>query len=181
MNNFGFCSVTVSSKIYKLSSMINTFQATICLFIVVFCFFFVTVFLRNSIVDRNMDSVREGFAKLLLYLSLINLLPFLDETLAAVNPSIQAAHLDKSTARLIAIKYILQLIFSVPLVATPIVAIIFLKPLRMALKQIVRMALCASDQDEVEDEMNPASERLREAFEMNTLSPVGVVYQIGVM
>ena len=88
------------------------------------------MYVKRNVLEGN-KAVKKAVAKVLAYLAVASILSFINSVIPSANPAIQT--LD-DIASVVAVNYILRLVVNVPAIATPIVAIILLKPIRVAMK-----------------------------------------------
>lgn len=99
------------------------------------------IYIKKNTLEENV-AVKKAVAKILLYLFINSILTFIGNVAPATFPVIRDALIDESVISLIVINYLLRVIFNVPNIATPIVPIALLKPLRVALKQKMSCTCC---------------------------------------
>ena len=83
---------------------------------------------------RGKQSREKAVAKVLAYLAVASILSFINSIIPAAIPGIQTLFPPDDIASVVAVNYILRLVVNVPAIATPIVAIIFRKPILVAMK-----------------------------------------------
>ena len=123
-----------------------TFTFTILIFI----------YIKANVIGDNVD-VKQAVAKILYYLLIDSVLAFSSSILPAANPGIREA-LEGNVIGQIAVAYFLRVLFNLPSIATPIVSIVLLKPLRTAMKQLLMKFFCAcnkTNQSDTRNRVNP--------------------------
>lgn len=141
-NNNGFCD-TNSQSVPLRSIILALF---FMLILICFCVIIVFTILTYCYVNKNSldgDAVKKGIAKNLLYFFFATILSFIFTFVPPILSIIRARFADNGLLVLILSNYIVRVILSLPSMATPIVTIVTLKPLRFALKQMfVKICCC---------------------------------------
>ncbi len=148
-NSNGFCNVSPTGSAVIINAPTLILQAVVCLSIIIICCILTFVYIKRNILEDNV-TVKKAVAKVLFYLTITSILAFINSVTPALVPTIRAALLDESVAGLIAIIYILRIIFNIPSIAIPIISIIVLKPVRTAMKLIL-LKLCPACRHESVD------------------------------
>ena len=112
------------------------------------CSVFVIVYIKRNVLEGNI-TVKRAVAKVVAYLIVASILSFFNNIAPIANPLIRNAIPENDIVGFVLVNYLLRLIFNVPAVATPIVGIILLKPLRIAIKNISKKACTCSSKNKI--------------------------------
>ena len=108
----------------------------ICLGVVVVCCVLTGIYIKRNTLKGNVE-VKKAVAKILVYLTIVSVITFVTGLLPAASPAIRKATREGSGGVAeITVDYILRVIYNINSFLTPIMAIVFLRPVRIALKEI---------------------------------------------
>ena len=141
----GFCKSNSTSLSYKII-ISTTLPLSVFFSIIQFvCGVMVFVYIKRNTLHEN-KKMKKAIAKVLVYLIVVSILSLINSGLPVINPIIfkEVIRLN-STVRLVAVNYVVRLLANVPAIATPIVAIALLKPVRVAMKTMMsKVCVCLS-------------------------------------
>ena len=164
--NGGLCSIRIHTSIlFTASASLITIVAFTFLIIQIVMLIITFVYIKKHTLEGSVQ-LKKAVAKVLVYIfiaSIVTLIgtivPALSFILHLIIPGYNAV---TSTAR----NYLSRLLFSVPGIATPLVAIALLKPVRDAIKTMTKNLFCKKD-----NKIHPATtEENTGAIELQTLS-----------
>ena len=142
-NVHGFCSFDPGSRLFVIAAL-GILTVAVTLLVVQLIFGLLTVvFIKRNVLVENTD-VKKAIAKVLAYLLIASILSFINNVVPLIGPVLRRLTADDDIIGIIATNYVIRSIFNVPAIATPIVAILLLKPVRLALKTIPRR-LCPNN------------------------------------
>ena len=130
----GFCSINSDTLLFKISLIPFMEIPIVCMITIATFGLLLFIYIKKNTLEENVD-VKKAVAKILLYLFVYSILTFIANVAPATFPVIRDVLVDESVISLIVINYSLRVIFNIPNIATPIVTIMLLKPLRVALKK----------------------------------------------
>ena len=147
MNNNGFCTSNPDSILYK--GFISAIAGLELLFLSIqlICSILTIVYIRRNTLEGN-TNVKKAVAKVLAYFAIASILSFINNILPAINPLVYNAIADDDIATIVAVYYLLRLVFNIPSIATPIVTIVMLKSVRNALKTMIKK-ICQTRKSQV--------------------------------
>ena len=147
MNNNGFCTSNPDSILYK--GFISAIAGLELLFLSIqlICSILTIVYIRRNTLEGN-TNVKKAVAKVLAYFAIASILSFINNILPAINPLVYNAIADDDIATIVAVYYLLRLVFNIPSIATPIVTIVMLKSVRDALKTTIKK-ICQTRKSQV--------------------------------
>ena len=143
----GFCSVNFDTILFRaIVSVVLTLDAACVGVILIFSVLTFIYVKRNTLGDNA--ELMKSVANLLVYFCIIAVFSLLNGLLPAVTPAIRDAAAARSgTVGMVAVEHILNVVYIFPSFATPIVAMVFLKPIRDAVKEAVKKIICLQRSD----------------------------------
>ena len=136
-NNNGFCEINSESILLRVSGAIVVVEALVCLCLILVFSVLTYRYTKKNTLEGNTE-VKRAIAKNLLYLAISSVLSFIYNTFPVFFSTIRAAFAGSGLASIIVINYVLRIFLNLPSVATPIVAFVILKSVRVATKQIFK-------------------------------------------
>lgn len=138
VNLNGFCTTDSDSSLYKgfISMLIAIAPISI---IIQFIFGALTVVFIMENEPENNTTMKQTFTKFVGYLIFSSILMFITTGILNLN-SIILKEDNSNVASIVAVNYLLPLLYSISAIPTPFVAFFLLKPLRVALKNASRKA-----------------------------------------
>ena len=132
----GFCTVDANTIAYKV--FVGAIGALALSFITVqlICSMLTCIFVKRNTLEENTD-VKKAITKVLAYFAVTSILSFFNNIVPAFNPLIKAAIANENIATNVALYFLLHLAFNIPSIATPIITIMLLKPIRVAIKAMI--------------------------------------------
>ena len=115
--------------------------------ILVTCCIMIFLYIKNNTLESSVD-LKRATARLLFFLLASLFFSFFGSIVPAVSEAVRDAFEGKGVAALFAVNLLLRTVFLFPLMATPIAAIVLLKPLRTALHKFC----CCCKSHEVDNE-----------------------------
>ena len=141
INSNGFCASNPGAILLRATIPLAVLVTMICSGVVVVCCMLTGVYVKRNTLDGNVE-VKKAVAKVLAYLSVVTVLSFITGLLPAATSAIrEAARASSGTAGEVTVGYILQVIYSIHSIPTPVMAIILLKPVRLAFKKIGKVII----------------------------------------
>ena len=129
-----FCTMDFHSDLFKITASVLMALLLLFLIIQIVCCALTVVFIKENVLEGN-TSVKKAVSKVLLYLTITSILSIIYCISLIVIPFI--------SGNKVALSYFFRrLVLNIPAVATPIVALIWLKPIRVAIKTMVKKVLC---------------------------------------
>ena len=137
----GFCGGSFEKSIaFKISFPFNVLLAVSSLGAQIICGVLIIVYIKRNTLKEN-TKTKKAVAKVLAYFVVSSILTLLNLTAPVFNLLIQkAATTANNTTAIIVVNYLIVLVFNIPSIATPIVTIILLKPVRVAIKAMIKTA-----------------------------------------
>ena len=105
----------------------------------IICSILTVVFIRRNTLGENTD-IKKAVAKVLAYFVAASLLSFVNSVGPAFITLIRESITNNDTTTIVALNYLTLVVFNVPAIATPIVTIALLKPVRLAIKTAIKKA-----------------------------------------
>ena len=141
----GICSVSIfSSPLYMISTVLSTMLSLVFLIIQIVMAIVTFVYIKKHTLEGNVQ-IKKAVAKVVAYFVIASIITFISSIVPAVSfitrLIIPGSTIAPTTARI----YFTRLIFSVPGIATPLVAIALLKPVRDAIKTMLKNMFCKKD------------------------------------
>ena len=132
----GFCTVDTNTffKGYVSAIVVN---AVFFMIIQLICSILTIVYVKKNTLEENAD-IKKAVAKVLAYLLVASILTFFNDIIPAANSAIRAAIPKNDVTTIVALNYFIRLVFNVPSIATPIITIVLLKPVRVAIKTWIK-------------------------------------------
>ena len=131
LTNLGFCNFNAG-----LIALFPLFVMVVSLVLIITFSILTFHFMKENVLEENV-TVKRAVAKNLAYLAIAAVLYFLAFFLPISFSYIRDALADKNLVPVILVEYVFRVLLMLPAVATPIVAIITLKPVRTAMKVMV--------------------------------------------
>lgn len=131
----GFCIVNPQSPVFISVMSVIMLIVVICLIIIVIFCILIFVYIKKNIIEENAE-VKKAVSKVLFYLLLSSVLAFVNNVIPMLNPAIKRALADRNVVDFLAVDYLFRVVFNLPAIATPIVSIILLKPIRIAMQRL---------------------------------------------
>ena len=135
-NNNGFCEVEPGSVLATVSGLAVLLQGLICVIIIITFTILTYCYTKKNALEDN-TAVKKAIARNLQYLMISAIISYVFNTVPAFFPLIRAAAAEEGVIVVILTNYILRLFLNLPTVATPVVTIIILRPVRVAMQQDV--------------------------------------------
>ena len=130
----GFCKIDPDSSLFKGLVLTLTGLALFFLTIQITCIIVTVAYIKKNVLEGNTD-VKKVVTKVMVYFVSVSVLTFILSIVPTANPSI-VKQLSNSIVNFVAVNYIIRLVYNIPAIATPIVAIAMLTPVRVALKNL---------------------------------------------
>lgn len=138
-NSNGFCGV--NSVLLRTVSLYLILIGVVSLCVIIICCILTFVHIKKSVLVDSAE-IKKATAKVLFYLSITSVLVFISSVLPVANPLIREALEKRSVVGVIAVNYLLRVIYNVPPFLFPIVSLGVLKPVRVAMKKKLMKVLC---------------------------------------
>ena len=146
LTNLGFCNFNAG-----LIALFPLFVMVVSLVLIITFSILTFHFMKENVLEENV-TVKRAVAKNLAYLAIAAVLYFLAFILPISFSYIREALADKNLVPVILVEYVFRVLLMLPAVATPIVAIITLKPVRTAMKVMAKKVCGCCVQDDTEQE-----------------------------
>ena len=135
-NSNGICATTPDTILFKAAVPFGVLLTAIFLGVVVVFCVLTGVYIKRNTLEGNVE-VKKAVAKVLVYLTVVTVLTFITSLLSPVSSAVrETAGARYGIVGEIMVGYIFRIIYSGNAFLTPIMAIIFLKPVRIAFKEI---------------------------------------------
>ena len=131
----GFCILNPSSSAFIGFMSVIMAIVVICLIITAIFCILIFVYIKKNIIEENAE-VKKAVSKVVFYLLISSVLSFITNVIPMLNPVIKKALAGRSAIDFLTVHYLFRVIFNLPAIATPIVSIILLKPIRIALRRL---------------------------------------------
>ena len=139
------CFVNIySSLLFLISTSLLTITAFILLVAQIIVVIITFVYIKKNTLAENAQ-IKKAVAKVLVYIIIASIISFIGTIVPAVSFIVRLILPGSTIASLTARSYLARLVFGVPGIATPIVAIALLKPVREAIKTMPRNLFCRKD------------------------------------
>ena len=136
----GFCTSSFEKSIaFKIVIPFNILLAVSSLGAQIICGALTIVYIKRNMLEEN-TKIKKAIAKVLAYFAVSSILSIINTIAPGVNLLIRKAVTANNTTVIIAVNYLLLLVFNIPSIATPIVTILLLKPVRVAIKAMIKRA-----------------------------------------
>ena len=141
-NRNGFCTADAQTNLFPgvAGIVISTSIVSICV-TVVFCIL-TFVYIKKNTLEGSVG-IKKAVAKILLYISISTILSLIGNVTPLIIPVIAEVFALSDPITLTALNHLLRFFFVLPSFANPIAALVFLKPLHTAMKQMYRKFICA--------------------------------------
>ena len=141
----GICSVIIfSSPLYMISTVMFSMLSLVFLILQIVMAIITFVYIKKHTLEGNVQ-IKKAVAKVVAYFVIESIITFISSIVPAVSfitrLIIPGSTIALTTARI----YFTRLIFSVPGIATPLVAIALLKPVRTAIKTMLKNMFSKKD------------------------------------
>ena len=133
----GFCTSNPNAILLKGYISATVTLALLFMTIQLICSILTVVYIKRNTLEEN-TVIKKAIAKVLAYLAVASILSFINNIIPITNPLIRKAIADNDITTIVALNYFLRLVFNVPSIATPIVTIVLLKPVRVAIKAAIK-------------------------------------------
>ena len=143
--NGGICSVRIyTSILFPISASLVTIVAITFLIIQIVMIIVTFVYIKKHTLEGNVQ-IKKAVAKVLVYIFIASIVSFIDTIVPAVSFIVRLIIPGSTIVTNTAESYFARLLFSVPGIATPLVAIALLKPVRDAIKTMPKNLFCKKD------------------------------------
>jgi hypothetical protein len=132
--NNGFCDINPKALLFRVGAISAAIASMILLSIIIVFSLFTYCYVRKNVLEDNVE-IKRAVAKNLYYFTISSVFTVIYVVAPPSSAGIKAALEGQSIVVFIIINYFFQLLFILPSVASPIAAIIILKPLRLSMKQ----------------------------------------------
>ena len=139
LNVSGFCVSGTGNILFKALQPVFFGIPTISIIIIFILGILLFIYIRKNVIEENRE-VKKAIVKVLIYLTISSVLNFINGILPIFNFAIRQALLGQSVFLLVGVNYLIRIIYNLPNIATPIAAILLLKPICTALK--VKLLFC---------------------------------------
>ena len=141
----GICSVRIySSILLAISASLVTIVAFTFLIIQIVMIIVTFVYIKKHALVENVQ-IKKAVTKVLVYIVIASIVTFIGTVVPAVSFILQLIIPGSTIVTVTAQSYLARLLFGVPGIATPIVAIALLKPVRDAIKTMPKNLFCKKD------------------------------------
>ena len=141
----GICSVRIySSILFAISASLATILAFIFLIIQIVMIIVTFVYIKKHTLEGSVQ-LKKAVAKVLVYIFIASIVTFIGTIAPALSFIVHLIIPGSTTVTMTVRIYLTRLLFSVPGIATPIVAIALLKPVRDAIKTMTKNLFCKKD------------------------------------
>lgn len=141
--NNGFCYIDPEALFFKLCAGLTVAICVIMLCIIILFGILTFIYIKKNTLEEN-EEIKKAVAKNLIFAAIFSLVY---NVTPAFFPLIRDALVGKSVIIIIIINYIIRVFLNLPTIFTPIAAMIILKPIRLALKQVVKCAFCKKNEE----------------------------------
>ena len=132
----GFCKTNPDSSLFKGLAFSLVGLSLFFIAIQVVCIIFTLVYMKKNVLDGNI-SLKKVITKVMVYFVISSIITFIVNVIPIANPSI-IKQLSNSVVKFVAVNYAIRVVYNIPAIATPIIIIVFLKPVRGALKSLTQ-------------------------------------------
>ena len=141
----GICFVRIYTSIpFTISTSLVTIVAITFLIIQIVMIIVMFVYIKKHTLEENVQ-IKKAVAKVLVYIFIASIITFIGTITPAVSFIVRLIIPGSTIVTMTARTYFTRLLFSVPGIATPIVAIALLKPVRIAIKTMPKNLFCKKD------------------------------------
>ena len=133
----GFCAHDPSKAIFLIAAFSTGAIAVFFLGVQIVYGVLTFVFIKRNTLEENTD-IKKAVAKVLAYFIISSILSLIDKIAPWINQLIVRAVPQDDTTTIIAVNYVVMLIFIIPSIAMPFVTIALLKPVRVAIKAMIK-------------------------------------------
>ena len=138
----GFCKANIGTVSFKVIAAVVTTIATSSIIIEVTCCILTNLFIKRNVLEDNAD-VKKAVNKVLVYLVAVSILTFINTVLPFLGPYFFPKGTTQTLQGTLITNYGVRLFFNMLAFATPIVGIVFLKPVRAAIKTMSKkLCMC---------------------------------------
>lgn len=152
-NNDGFCASgsPTTSRVFLVGLVISMLILIVCTFVTTVFSTLVFRYVWKNTIDENAN-VKKAIVKNLVYLLISIALTSISHVVPSSFTSIRMVLVDDLVLQVVVVEYILRVSLNFGSIATPIVAIVVLKPVRLALKKILKkICVCYKRSPEPEE------------------------------
>ena len=134
-NVHGFCSFDPSFSLF-ITAGSGILAVAIILLVVelIFCVLS-TIFIKRNVLEESSE-VKKAITKVLAFNFISSIMSFVNSVVPFLGPVLRSALVNDDLTGIMVINYVVRIIFNIPAIATPFIAILLLKPVRLALKAI---------------------------------------------
>ena len=144
VNDNGYCGVDSESVLLRSSLPVIQLEGLICVVIVISFSILTYCYTKKSTMEGSTE-VKKAVVKNLYYLMISTIISFSFSFMPALFPFIRAALSGSFWIIPIVVNNMFTLFLTLPSVATPIAAVVILKPVRAALRGVcIKMCICCS-------------------------------------
>ena len=141
----GICTIRIfSSLVYPIITVLSGMISLVFLIIQIVMAIVTSVYIKKHTLEGNVQ-IKKAVAKILAYLVIASIFSFVNSIVPVVSFLMRLVIPDSNIAFTTARVYFTQVFFSFPSLATPLVAIAILKPLREAMKIMLKKMFCKKD------------------------------------
>ena len=141
----GICTIRIlSSPVYPIITVLSAIISLVFLIIQIAMAIVTAVYIKKHTLEGNVQ-IKKAVARILAYLVIASIFSFVSSIVPAVSFVMRLIIPDSNIAFTTFRVYFTQIFFSVPSIAAPIVAIAILKPLRDAIKTMLKKMFCKKD------------------------------------
>lgn len=134
---YGFCRSNINNLIVKLSVFILAAIALISVLTeIVFCVLTV-VYMQRNVLESSTD-VKRAITKMLAYVTVTSVLSLINIFAPVIIPAVLGAIISERLLKTLVANYMIHIVNNLCAIAMPVVAIVWLKPVRIALKTMFK-------------------------------------------
>ena len=135
----GFCATSPLSIMFLIAVVSTGAIALFFLGVQIVCGILTIVFIKRNTLEEN-TQIKKAIAKVLAYFTISSILALINHIAPFFNQLIRKSIAKDDFTTIIAVNYLLLLVFNLPSIATPFVTIALLKPVRVAIKAMIKKA-----------------------------------------
>ena len=142
VNDNGYCGFDSESVLLRASLPVIQLEGFICVVIIITFSILTYCYTKKNAMEGSTE-VKKAVAKNLYYLMISTIISFSFSFMPALFPYIRAAFAESAWIILIVVDNMFTMFLSLPSVATPIAAVVILKPVQMAIREVCsKMCAC---------------------------------------
>ena len=142
VNQNGFCNTNSSHALFIAFTLLTLFQSLVHLgFVIAFCIL-TSIYIKKNVLEDSAD-IKKAVTKLLAHICIVCAVSLFYSVVAPLVPIIREAIKDGGLVAELAIIYIVRVIFYSPFIALPFVSAALLKPVKIAMKQMMGKVFCS--------------------------------------